>query len=77
MKQKTLWRGVFTYARFVEEPIYRAAHTKRQAWLVMCNYLAKKHGVCRSYVYNLFDGSQANFEIDKEIIWEEDKTTQE
>lgn len=72
-KPKTLWRGVFNYGRSVERPMYRAAYSRRQAWKLMCDELAKKHGVEPRYVYSLFDGSKQNFEIEPEIIWDEEK----
>ena len=40
---KQLWRGVFNFQREVTV-LYAHAFTKRQAWLVMCKRLAKKHG---------------------------------
>ncbi len=63
---KSLWRGVFNYSHEVEI-LYRYASSKRQAWLVMCRYLSKKHDVSPAAVMGLFDGSQNNFEITVEM----------
>ncbi len=68
---KKLWRGFFNYSGAVEKPLYRYAHTKRQAWKIMCDSLAKKHGVHPSHVYGLFDGSRNNYEITIEIDFRE------
>ena len=70
-KIKKLWRGVFNYASSVEKPLYRYAYTEEQAWKVMCDFLAKKHGVHPSHVYGLFDGSKSNFEITIEVDFRE------
>ena len=67
MKPKTLFRGVFSYARSVEEPIYRYAFTKKQAWKLMCDEIARRHEIHPSHVYALFDGSKSNFEITVEM----------
>ena len=63
---KSLFRGVFNYSREVEI-LYRYASTERQAWLVMCKALAKKHDVNLSYVMGLFDGHSKNYEITIEV----------
>ena len=70
-KVKTLWRGVFCYNHFVEKPIYRQAFTKKQAWKIMCDYLAVKHEVHPRYVYAMFDGNRDNFSIEPETVWKE------
>lgn len=66
---KTLFRGVYNYAQSVEPIMYRWAYTERQAWKLMCDAIAKRNDVPKSYVYGLFDGSKPNFEItiEKEI----------
>ncbi len=68
---KSKWRGVFVYNCFVEEPIYRHAFTQKQAWKLMCDVLARKHGIHPSHVYALFDGSRANFSVEPEILFKE------
>jgi len=64
---KKLWRGCFNYQRSAEPIMYRYAYTKRQAWKVMCDEIAKRNGVPKAYVYGLFDGSLPNFEITVEM----------
>ena len=66
---KTLWRGAFNYQRSMEPIMYRYAYTKRQAWKVMCDEIARRNNVPEAYVYGLFDGSKPNFEItiEKEV----------
>ncbi len=66
-KEKSLYLGIFNYARAVEEVLLYAtspAHAKA----MMINRLAKKHEVHPSHVAALFDGSKPNYtiEIDKE-----------
>ena len=73
-KMKHLWRGAFSYKCSMEPIMYRYAYTKRQAWKVMCDEIAKRNGVIPSYVYNLFDGSKPNFEIKIETEFKEIKT---
>uniref|UniRef100_A0A6M3LKC4 Uncharacterized protein n=1 Tax=viral metagenome TaxID=1070528 RepID=A0A6M3LKC4_9ZZZZ len=63
---KNLWRGAFNY-RQTAVVLYRYAHSKRQAWKVMCDELAKKDGIHPSVVYSLFDGSKDNHEISIEM----------
>lgn len=63
---KQLWKGIFSYhCELVRE--YAYAYTKRQAWLIMCRRLAKKHDVQPSVVMRLFDGSKDNFSIKIEM----------
>lgn len=64
---KQLFRGAFNYARSMEPIIYRHAYTKKQAWKIMCDEIAKRNGVPRSYVYGIFDGSKPNYEITVEM----------
>jgi hypothetical protein len=71
MKAKQLWRGVFTFGKIVERPLYRYAYTEKQAWKTMCDYLAKKHGVHPSWVYGMFDGTKKNYEISIELEFKE------
>ncbi len=71
VKVKSLYRGVFNYARSVERPIYRYAFTERQAWKLMCDEIARRHEIHPSYVYTLFDGSRGNFEITLEVDFRE------
>ncbi len=68
---KNLYRGSFSYASSVEKPLYRFALSKKQAWYLMCQAIAKKHEVRDSYVYGLFDGSRPNFEITVEMEYRE------
>jgi hypothetical protein len=67
VKPKQLWRGAFNYQRSMEPIMYRYAYTKRQAWKVMCDEIARRNDVPYSYVYSYFDGSKANFEITVEM----------
>ncbi len=71
MKPKTLWRGVFNYAQSVEKPLYRHAYTKKQAWKIMCDFLARKYGLHPSVIYNHFDGSKNNYELTIELEFRE------
>lgn len=70
---KQLWRGCFNYSRSVEV-LYAHAFSKEQARVVMCNRIARKHGVHPSATLSLFDGSKDNFEItiEREIKEDED-----
>ena len=70
---KTLWRGAFNYARSMEPILYRYAYTKKQAWKIMCDAIAKRNDVPKSYVYGIFDGSKQNFEITIEMEVREDE----
>jgi len=67
---KNLFRGVFNYHQ-TAIVLYRYANSKRQAWLVMCRFLAEKDGVHPSVVMGLFDGIQDNYEITIETEWKE------
>jgi hypothetical protein len=62
---------VFNFQREVTV-LYAHAFTKRQAWLVMCKRLAKKHGVIPLMVMNYFDGEKPNYEISLEMEIAED-----
>ncbi len=64
---KTLFRGVFNYQRSAEPIMYRRAYTERQAWKLMCDEIARRNDVPKSYVYGIFDGSRPNFEITIEM----------
>ena len=46
--------------------MYCAAYTERQAWLVFCRRIAKKHDIGLPHVMGLFDGSIGNYKIEKE-----------
>ena len=70
---KQLFRGAFNYARSMEPIMYRYAYTKRQAWKLMCDEIAKRNDVSKSLVYGLFDGSRQNFEITVEMEVREDE----
>ncbi|MDP2643707.1 MAG: hypothetical protein Q8P24_02090 [Desulfobacterales bacterium] len=67
-KIKHLWRGVFNFNHY-PEVIYRQAYTKKQAWVVMCRALAKRHGVVPQMVMNKFNGDRDNYEISIEVEW--------
>ena len=64
--EKKLWKGIFMYQCEMERA-YVYAHTERQAWLVFCRRLAKKHGVEPRVVMGLFDGSKNNYSIEQEF----------
>ncbi len=66
-KIKQLWRGVFSYRCSMEPIMYRYAYSKRQAWSLMCQEIAKRNDVHKSYTYSMFDGSKNNFEITLEM----------
>ncbi len=66
MKLKTLFRGAFNFHQ-TAKVLYAYAYTKRQAWAIMCQRLAKKDGVHPSAVYGIFDGSRDNYEITVEM----------
>jgi len=63
---KHLWRGAFNY-RQSAIVLYTYAHTERQAWLVFCRRLAKKHDVSARTVMGLFDGTKDNYQITMEV----------
>jgi hypothetical protein len=69
-KLKKLWRCCFNYS---QSPyiFYRQAFTERQAWLLGCQILAKKHQVPLSYVTGLFDGSRDNYTVQIETDFKE------
>ena len=52
--------------------MYRQAFTKRQAWKLFCDIIAKRHEIHPSHVYALFDGSKRNFDITIETEFMED-----
>lgn len=62
---KIAYRGAFNY-RQTAIIIYRSAFSKRQAWKLMCDELARRDGVHPSVVYNLFNGEKDNFTIEEE-----------
>lgn len=66
MRCKNLYRGAFNY-RQSAVILYAYALTEKQAWLVMCRRLAKRHGVNLKTVMGLFDGSKQNYEINCEM----------
>ncbi len=67
---KQLWRCVFSYNCGLErEFVY--AYTNKQAKVLACRRLARKHGIHPSHVYALFDGSRANFSVEPEILFKE------
>ena len=69
MKTKHLWKGVFNYAHALQI-LYAQAYTERQAWLIMCRRLAKKHDVALQVVTGLFNGSKDNYEVKIEIEYQ-------
>ena len=68
---KQLWRGAFNYRQSVIV-LYTYAYTERQAWLVFCRRLAKKHGVSLRTVMGLFDGTKDNYQITKEVEYRDE-----
>jgi len=68
---KHLWRGAFDF-RNSAVVLYAYAYTQKQAWLVMCRRIARKHGVPVAAVMGLFDGSKNNYLITKEWEFVED-----
>jgi len=68
---KHLWRGAFDF-RNSAVVLYAYAYTQKQAWLVMCRRIARKHGVPMAAVMGLFDGSKNNYLITKEWEFVED-----
>lgn len=71
VKIKHLWRGAFKFKKSANV-LYAYAYTKKQAWMIMCKRIAKKHNVMAAAVMELFDGSQNNFEIKIELEIKED-----
>jgi len=70
---KQLFRGVFSYSCQLERE-YAYAFSEKQARVIMCSRMAKRHDVHPSTVLRLFDGSRPNYEITVELeIKEEDK----
>ena len=69
---KNKWRGAFNYHR-TAKVMYAYAYTKKQAWLVFCQRLAKQDDVDFRIVMGLFDGSRDNFEITIETEFTEIK----
>jgi len=69
---RDLWRGSFNLncEVFVE---YAYATTERQAWFIICRRLAKKTGVHSSVTMNHFDGNSDNYQIKKEVEFDDDK----
>ena len=63
---KQLYKGIFNYSREIFV-LYRYAHTERQAWKVMCDFLAKGDSIHPNVVYNLFAGSKDNYKISIEM----------
>ena len=59
---KILFEGTFNWYGETNI-IYAYAKNKRQAWLVMCRRLAKKHGVLPSVTTGYFDGNHDNFKV--------------
>jgi hypothetical protein len=71
---RNLYRGAFNY-RQSAVILYRRAASKRQAWLIMCRFMAKRDGVDPRVVMGLFDGSRDNYEItvEQEVTEIDDK----
>jgi len=69
---RDLWRGSFNlnHEVFIE---YANASSERQAWFVMCRRIAKKTGVHSSVTMRHFDGNSDNFNVRKELEFEETK----
>ncbi len=51
------------------------AYSERQAWLILCRRIAKKQRVTPQMTMNYFDGSRPNYEIKKEIEYQEVDST--
>lgn len=64
--KKELYKGLFVYSSELETR-YAYAFSGRQAKVFMMRQLASDHEVSYQTVFNLFDGSKANFEIKKEV----------
>lgn len=68
---KPIWRGTFA-KKPMPITMYRAAYSKKQAWMNMCREIAKSQGVPDSVVMKHYDfDSEENFEIKIEdtSIW--------
>ena len=68
---KHLWRGAFSYSHEAHI-LYTYAHTERQAWLIFCRRLAKKHDVSVQTVMGLFDGKKDNYQITTEVEYHDE-----
>ena len=66
LKNKIKYRCAFNFQRerLLE---YRYAYTERQAWLRMCKYIAKLHGISEITVMNYFNGNYDNYSIQKAV----------
>lgn len=73
LKCKTLFRGVFNFKRELTV-VYRAAYTRRQAWLIFCRVIARKQEISIGMVMNMFpynDESVQNYQITVETEFRE------
>lgn len=70
-KLKHLWRGAFKFRR-TASVLYAYAYTEKQAHLIMCRRIARRHNVPVSAVMELFDGAKKNYEIRMETEFKED-----
>jgi hypothetical protein len=69
---KNLYKGVFNFK--CEVHVLRAyAYSERQAWLILCRRLAKKHGVSPVDVMNHFSGEQGNYKVGLEVEFQEER----
>jgi len=68
---KNLYRGAFNY-RQSAVVLYSYAFTEKQAWLVFCRRLAKKHDVSVRTVMGLFDGRKDNYQITMEVEYRDE-----
>lgn len=70
-KIKQHYRGKFVFNRN-SYVFYRYAYSERQAWLRMCQEIAKKHGVSPSMVMGYFDGPEGSYKIEIETEFREE-----
>jgi len=67
----SLYYVLFSYPKRAVE-LFLKAHSKKQAWVMMCHALANRDGVDPSIVFRMFDWEkQDNFTIKTEIEYKE------
>ena len=63
---KNLYRGKFVLNK-QSITLYGYAYTEKQAWLLFCQRIAKKHGLPYSAVQDYFGPGKGNYNIETEI----------
>jgi len=63
---KVKWRGKFVF-KSETHILYSYAVSEKKAWVNMCKRLSELHGTRVDEVMSIFDGSQDNFTIGREV----------